>query len=248
MKEHTGPELITRDEFDSNIVGGKGAVVVDIWAEWCGPCRLLAPFLHKLAAEHEGLVRVVKLGYDDNRDLKPKYGFRGIPALLFFNDGELVDMVVGFGNYDGLRKPFVAFVEKVTEQATLPASSFEQEFVAADKAAELAHDQIDKAARAEFFSVFGPANRNAKRTIARAEKALAAGKIDEAEKNRRVDRANEKLKAVSEPAQNSYSVTMKPVTAAYIRAIEAAAGIFVETQNTQSEGKFCKIGDPSCSG
>jgi thioredoxin 1 len=241
-----GPQHITREEFDSNIVGGKGAVIVDIWAEWCGPCRMLAPFVHKLAAELEGTVRVVKLDYDPNMDLKPKYGFQGIPALLLFNGGELVDMVVGFGGYSMLRKPIDAFIEKVTGQPTPAPSLLEQQFVAAEAAAELAHDTIATTARADFFRVYKPAARNAKRTTARAEKALANGAIDEAEKTRRVDRAKAKLEAVSKPVQIAYSTTMKPVTAAYIQAMEAAAGIFVESHSTTGEGKFCAIGDASC--
>jgi thioredoxin 1 len=242
----TGPQHITREEFDSNVLIGKGAVIVDIWAEWCAPCRMLAPFVHKLAAELEGTVRVVKLDYDPNRDLKSKFGFDGIPALLCFNDGEIVDMVVGFGGYAGLRQPIDAFVEKVTGQPTSTPSSLEQQFVEAEKAAELAHDTIEAKARAEFYRAFRPVDRNTKRTVARAQKALANGKIDEAEKTRRVARAQAKLEAASDSARAAYGKTMNPVMAAYIQAMEVAAGIFVESHSTASEAAFCAIGDSSC--
>jgi thioredoxin 1 len=235
QKGECGPQHITREEFDCNIVSGKGAVIVDIWAEWCAPCRMLAPFVHKFAAQLEGTVRVVKLDYDPNRDLKAKFGFQGIPALLCFNDGELVDMIVGFGNYAGVREPIEAFVEKVTGQPTPAPSSFDQQFSAAEAAAELAHDTIEATARAEFYRVFKPADRNAKRTIARANKSLADGKIDEAEKTRRVDRANAKLKAVGDSANAAYGKTMSPITAAYI-----------ESHSTTGDATFCAIGDPSC--
>lgn len=250
MTEHHGPEQVTRAEFDSNIVGGKGVVVVDIWAEWCTPCRMLAPALHKLAAEHADRVHIVKLCFDDNLDLQEKYGFEGIPALLLFNDGQLVDKIVGYQGYSFLRELFLAFMEQVTGEEASAPSALEEAFIAAERAAELAHDEAYvrdvQPVRAEFVRVFQRANRNAKRTITRAEKAFKAGKIDEVEKARRVKQANKRLQTVIETSGAAYHEASAKITQPYIRAVEVAAGIFVASHSANVEGKFCEIGDTTC--
>ena len=81
-------------------------VVVDFWAEWCGPCRMLTPLIEELAKEYEGKVAIGKLNVDDNDESPELYGIRNIPTVLFFKGGELVDKLVGVA-----QKP--AFVEKI---------------------------------------------------------------------------------------------------------------------------------------
>src|SRR4051794_31327565 len=72
-----------------------GLTVVDFWAPWCGPCRMLTPVVERLAASHADRVRVVTMNADDNQRTSVRYGVRGLPTLLFFRDGALVDRVVG---------------------------------------------------------------------------------------------------------------------------------------------------------
>ena len=83
---------------DSNlkeyIASGK-PVVVDFWAEWCGPCRMIAPIIDELAAEYEGRATIGKLNVDENSETPEKYGIRNIPTILFFKNGELADKQVG---------------------------------------------------------------------------------------------------------------------------------------------------------
>ena len=83
---------------DSNlkeyIASGK-PVVVDFWAEWCGPCRMIAPIIDEVATEYEGRVAIGKLNVDDNTETPEKYGIRNIPTILFFKNGELADKQVG---------------------------------------------------------------------------------------------------------------------------------------------------------
>ena len=81
-------------------------VVVDFWAEWCGPCRMLIPIIEELAKEYEGKVTIGKLNVDDNTETSEQYGIRNIPTVLFFKNGELADKVVG-------ALPKATFVEKI---------------------------------------------------------------------------------------------------------------------------------------
>jgi thioredoxin len=85
---------LTDADFDAQ-VKGQPLVVVDFWAEWCGPCRVVAPVLEELAGEYSGRLVVSKVNVDENRQTAAKFGIRSIPTLLFFKDGSRVDQVIG---------------------------------------------------------------------------------------------------------------------------------------------------------
>lgn len=86
---------ITDGNFDDEILGGAGLSMVDFWATWCGPCRMVAPVVAQLADEYEGKVKVGKLDVDANQRTAIKFNVRSIPSILFFRDGEHIDTVVG---------------------------------------------------------------------------------------------------------------------------------------------------------
>lgn len=86
---------VSDETFNSEIEQHKGLAVVDFWAEWCGPCRMIAPSLDALAVEYSGRAKVTKLDVDANQRTAMKYNIRSIPAVLFFKDGKLVDQVIG---------------------------------------------------------------------------------------------------------------------------------------------------------
>ncbi|MDR1653940.1 MAG: thioredoxin [Prevotellaceae bacterium] len=91
------------------ITSGK-AVVIDFWAEWCGPCRMLTPLIEELAQEYEGRVEIGKLNVDENIEMPETYGIRNIPTLLFFKNGELVDKHVGVAKKDVLKSKIEALL------------------------------------------------------------------------------------------------------------------------------------------
>lgn len=88
-------QTYTDDNFDGSVLQAATPVVVDFWAQWCGPCRALAPAIDALAQDYQGKVAVGKLNVDDNPNTTVKYMVRGIPAVLLFKGGKMVDQVVG---------------------------------------------------------------------------------------------------------------------------------------------------------
>ena len=86
---------VTDASFDTEVLGAQGPVVVDFWAEWCGPCRTIAPALEEIAQEMQGAVKIAKLNVDENPDIMMRYGVRSIPTLIMFKNGEPTAMQVG---------------------------------------------------------------------------------------------------------------------------------------------------------
>jgi thioredoxin 1 len=86
---------ITDGNFQSEIADNNGLSMVDFWAEWCGPCRLIAPFVEQIADEYSGRVTVGKLDVDSNQRTAAQFNVRSIPTILFFKDGKVVDQVIG---------------------------------------------------------------------------------------------------------------------------------------------------------
>lgn len=86
---------VTDSSFEGEVINSAVPVLVDFWAPWCGPCRMVAPVVDEIAEQYDGQIKVVKLNTDENPKIASQYGIRSIPTLMIFKDGQRVDMVVG---------------------------------------------------------------------------------------------------------------------------------------------------------
>lgn len=89
------PITISDDNFENEVLKSEQPVLIDFWAAWCGPCRMIAPIVEELAGEYDGKVKIGKLDVDNNQQTAIKYGVRSIPTLLVFKNGEVKDTIIG---------------------------------------------------------------------------------------------------------------------------------------------------------
>jgi thioredoxin 1 len=97
---------LTQDNFSQEVLQSSTPVLVDFWAQWCGPCKALTPILDELADEYDGRVKIGKVNIDDQQALAAEYGVRAIPTLLLFNQGQVADQIVGLRSKRDLKASF----------------------------------------------------------------------------------------------------------------------------------------------
>ena len=87
--------ILTENNFEEEVLKSDKPVLVDFWAEWCGPCKMVGPIIEELAKEYSGRVKIGKVNVDKNQSLAEKYGIRGIPSLILINNGKIVEQLIG---------------------------------------------------------------------------------------------------------------------------------------------------------
>ncbi|HZV35519.1 MAG TPA: thioredoxin TrxA [Verrucomicrobiae bacterium] len=97
---------LTNDNFESEVLKSPTPVLVDFWAEWCGPCKMIAPILDELADEYTGRLTIAKVNIDDHQNLASEYGVRAIPTLLLFQNGQVAEQIVGLRSKRDLKASF----------------------------------------------------------------------------------------------------------------------------------------------
>jgi thioredoxin 1 len=104
----TSPNIVvlTQENIATEVLQSTVPVLVDFWAEWCGPCKMIAPILDELADEYDGRVKIGKVNIDDHQGLAGEYGVRAIPTLLLFNKGQVADQIVGARSKRDLKASF----------------------------------------------------------------------------------------------------------------------------------------------
>lgn len=95
MSQLKNTHTVQDADFEGHVLKAKDLILVDFWAEWCGPCKMLAPILEEVAAQFQGQIKVYKMDVDENEETPAKYEIRGIPTVMFFKNGQMVDRVVG---------------------------------------------------------------------------------------------------------------------------------------------------------
>lgn len=102
---------VTDDTFQKEVMEADQPVLVDFWASWCGPCKMVAPIVEKIAEEFEGKAKIGKFNVENNKEIPTQYKISGIPTLMIFNEGELVEKFVGVRPYDDLASALKKYTE-----------------------------------------------------------------------------------------------------------------------------------------
>jgi len=101
---------VTTSTWDDKVIKAQGLVMIDFWAAWCGPCRIISPTVEELSKEYSGKIKVLKLNTDENSDIASRYQVMGIPTLMFFKDGTKLDQIVGVVPKQFLKAKIDAFL------------------------------------------------------------------------------------------------------------------------------------------
>jgi thioredoxin 1 len=110
-------KAVTDNEFEQNVLGADTPVLVDFWAEWCGPCRMIAPSVEAIAEEYQGKAGIYKMNVDENMNVPQQFGIRGIPTLIVFKGGQEQERIVGAVSREAIAKVLDKYVDQKSQSA-----------------------------------------------------------------------------------------------------------------------------------
>ena len=254
MTQHV--QSVSTKDFDEVVRQSDVPVIVDVWAAWCGPCRMLAPLFEKFARQYHGVVKFVKINKDENPEIAEEFEVTSIPRLLIFNGAERVTELVGLLDYPDLRN----WVEEQIIELGLALEDSPE-----NHAAEIAFEAAVIAAFATYEeavkqpgAIMGKAIKPLQDEFAAYKKQLLddevsgdelANKLQEkgAELNQRAAPALEEYKKVSEPAEAALLASIADATDAFLAgstsSSDTAGG---DGDSNSTTGRVCAIDDPTC--
>lgn len=217
----------TEATFQEVVLGSSMPVVVDFWAEWCPPCRALAPFIDKFACEYSGVLTVVKVDYDQSQALAEQYGIDSIPRLLFFHQGKLVSTTLaGIPEYPELKRLFEQFAAQSAGVQAAEPSAAEQAFAQAVALAEAAENDACTPGIMALQEALEPINDRYQSALEAAAAELGAGTITQAVHDSRCAAASAQRQTELSPEMRKYMAVRVPAQKVFIAAIEVAVRQF----------------------
>ena len=253
MTEHV--QNVSTKEFDEVVRQSDIPVIVDIWAKWCGPCRMIAPLVDKFARQFAGKVKFVKVNKDENPEIAEEFGVNSIPRLLVFSGGEKVTEQIGMPDYPHLREwieeQVIALRQSIED--TPETAAAETVFEDAIAAAFSAYEKATKPAGDIFGKAIKPIQDEFKayREQLEADKVEGdelAAKLKEkgAELNKRAEPAIAEYKKVSEPAEKELVASMNEAVEAFFAGSATAQDTTGGDTSESTSGRTCPIDDPTC--
>lgn len=223
---------VTDATFDEQVLKSPLPVVVDFWAQWCGPCRYIAPLLEKLAAEFKDRLVIAKVNVDQSNERFQALGLRSIPTLLFYHCGELVATETGSRSYPELRQLFIDFITKAEETPCQVATDeIETAFSQAVSEADAAFEAVAEPAREQFETEIDPHKAVYETAVADADGRLAREEISDSDREGLVQTALAQFKADTKAAVARLKALLGPAEELRTAAIDAARRLFEESRN-----------------
>lgn len=221
----TAPGVVTDETFEALVTNSTGAVIVDFWADYCGPCHMVMPLVYKLATEYAGRITVLKMDTQANKVIFRSFKLRGVPTLLFFLDGKLVDEQVGYESYDSLREKFDELAVKAGHASTTDAR--ELAFTAAITAAEEAFESAITPAADAYRAKAAPFQESCQAAYQAALDRKEAGELDEAGLHEAIQAAYAPMEQATKDESAAYSAAADAASTVRYAAIGAAINAYL---------------------